>query len=421
MGMSGLAADRATIRSLLSDRLFCRVLGAQFATAMVVYSLNLAGVMLVEERTHSSVQTGAVILSSILPAFLASLLAGAVVDRRGQVEVLVASYLTLGLVAVAFWGGARQSSPGLILAVICLANAGAATLTQFALTGQLALLPDLVEKPHLMTANTLFQVSMVAAEGLGIALLGPVVIKLAGFSAVGMVGALLCLVALAFVATLPRRRPGVSPGQGKASPWRAVAADLQAGWQTVVHDRLLRLVVIQITLAGVLLLVLLALAPGLVFRDLGLDFEEVPFLALAGGLGFLLGAILMGHWERRLSRPAWIAVGLGAFGLGVGLVGLLSGKATHQHGWPMAPLILGAGLGLALVIIPARTVLQEHPPPALRGRVIAVQLALANAASVVSILVGGGLADQVGIRPVMGMLGVLAMGVSAVSLHYARG
>ena len=418
--MSGFPSEKATAKSLLNNRPFRRLLAAQFSAVAMVYSLNLAGVMLVEERTQSSVQTGLVILSSILPAFLASLVSGAVVDRWGRVRVLIVAHLAQSLVALAFWAGTRFSSPTLACVVVCIASAGIAAFTQFTITGELALLPDLIGKPHLMSANALFQISMVAAEGLGIVLLGPVVIKLTGFSAVGLVGTVLGLAATALVTTLPRDRFPAQPVGGKTPRWRGLGADLKAGWRTIVHDQLLRLVVIQATLAATLLLVLLSLAPGLVFRDLGLGAEAAPLLALPGGLGFVLGVLLMGRWEKRLSRPAWIAVGLGAFGLGVGLVSLLSGTAAQQYGWLIAPLILGAGLGLALVVIPARTVLQEHPSAAMRGRVIAAQLALANAASVVALLIGGGLADHLGIRPVMGMLGLLAMGVSAIGLHWAR-
>ena len=78
------------------------------------------------------------------------------------------------------------------------------------------------------------------------------------------------------------------------------------------------------------------------------------------------------------------------------------------------------GLALALVIIPARTVLQERPPAAMRGRVIAAQLALGNAAAVIPLLIGGTLADSLGIQPVMGLLGLLAVGGGVVGLRCAR-
>jgi hypothetical protein len=96
--------------------------------------------------------------------------------------------------------------------------------------------------------------------------------------------------------------------------------------------------------------------------------------------------------------------------------------ASGQPGglWLILPLILGMGVMLALIIISARVVLQEHPPAEMRGRVIAAQLAMANAVAVLPLLLGGSLADQIGIRPVMGVLGLLAIGVGLVGLRQAH-
>jgi MFS family permease len=89
----------------------------------------------------------------------------------------------------------------------------------------------------------------------------------------------------------------------------------------------------------------------------------------------------------------------------------------HSYG---LPVILGMGVMLALVIITARVVLQEHPPAEMRGRVIAAQLAMANAVAVLPLLLGGSLADQIGIRPVMGLLGLLAIAAGVVGLRQAH-
>jgi MFS family permease len=138
-------------------------------------------------------------------------------------------------------------------------------------------------------------------------------------------------------------------------------------------------------------------------------------LILPGGLGFVLGTFLMGRLERHLSRPAWIAAGLTGLGAAVGLLSL---SASQEGGlWLILPLIFGIGIALALVIVSARVVLQERPPAEMRGRVIAAQLALANAAAVLPLLLGGSLADHLGIRPVMGLLGLLAVGAGAISLR----
>ena len=196
--------------------------------------------------------------------------------------------------------------------------------------------------------------------------------------------------------------------------WR----DLQGGWRAIARDRLLSLVAIQATVAAPLLLVLLSLVPGLVWRHLGLGVEDAPFLILPGGLGFVLGAALVGRVEVRLSRPIWISLGLTGLGLAIVLLSLLS--AAGGLLWAIIAAIFGAGLALAFVIIPARTILQERPPAELRGRVISAQLALANAAAIVPLLLGGTLADQFGILPVMAGLGLIAIAAGAAGWAVVR-
>jgi len=418
--MGRFSLEMGEARSLLRNRLFGRLWAAQFSTSAVVYGLNLAGLALVEEQTRSSVQTGLVILSSILPAFLGSLVAGAVVDRFGRVQVLMVSHLSRALVALAFWGATQLFLPALAVMSIYAVNALVALLTQFAAPAEMALLPDLVGRTRLMSANTLFQFSLLVAEGVGIVFLGPLVIKLAGAPAMGLLGALLCLLALALVVTLPRDERRVGQTWKKGEGWASFRSDLQAGWHTIAQDRLLSLVTAQVTLAAVLLLVLLSLVPGLVSRHLGLSVEDAPFVILPGGVGFVLGAILVNRWEGRWSRQGWIAAGLTSVGLNVGLLCVLTGGNGREYLLLFLMSVLGIGLSLALVIIPARTVLQERPPAPLRGRVIAAQLALGNAMAVIPLLVGGAMADRLGIRPVMGLLSLLAVGTGAVGLRYRQ-
>ena len=415
--MSMPSLEKAKATALLKNRSFRRLWAAQFFTLTVVYGLALAGTVVIEELTHSSTQTGLLILSAILPAFLASLVSGVVVDRWGRRRVLLASHAARGLVALAFWAGTKFLPLTPALVTVYAANVAGVAFTQFAAPAELALLPDLVGKPRLLSANTLFQLSMLVAEGLGIIVLSPLVIKLFGPSAMGLLSAALCLLAVVLVAALPRD-PSTARKTDRRAWFRRNLVDLQAGWVTIARDRLLTLVAIQATLAATLLLVLLSLLPGLLSRHLGLGVENAPLLLLPGGLGFALGAFLVSRWGNRLGRETLIAVGFTGVGVSIGLMSILSGEAGHL--WLLIPPVFAMGLFLAAIIIPARVVLQERPPAEMRGRVIAAQLALANAFAVLPLLLGGSLADRLGIRPVMGLLGALALGAGAVGLYYVR-
>jgi MFS family permease len=424
-GIDSHTYEIRTLASLLKNGPFCRLWAAQFAAVMVYYGLTLAGAALAEQRTHSSAQIGLVILSSILPAFLASLVCGAVVDRWGRVQVLVFSKVVRIAIALAFWAGTQWLPTGLALATVYTVNVAGAVFTQFAIPAELALLPDLVDKEQLLSTNALIQLSTLVAQGLGIVALGPLVIKLAGAPAMGVIGAGLCLFALILIAALPKDRTSARCSPDSESVLASLGADLQTGWRTITRDRVLRLVAVQLTLASALLMVLLSLLPGMASTQLGLGVEDTPLLMLPGGLGFVLGSFLLGRLERRFSRPAWIALGLTGLGLTLGLLGFLGGRvegfrlvdAMPSAMWLLVLLILGLGLALAMIIIPARTVLQERPPAQQRGRVIAAQLALANAVAVLPLLLGGTLADHLGIQPVMGVMSLLAMGAGAIGLQ----
>jgi acyl-[acyl-carrier-protein]-phospholipid O-acyltransferase/long-chain-fatty-acid--[acyl-carrier-protein] ligase len=406
--------------ALLRNSSFGRLWVVQFCSMSMAYGLGLASAVAVEYLTHSSAQTGLVIVSSILPAFLASLFAGAAADRFGKLPMLLTSLAVRIVAAVAFWGTAQLGSPAIALAAIYAANITGIAATQFTAAAEASLLPDVVIDKHLLRANARFQLSLLAAEGFGIVVVAPSVVKVAGAPAVGVVAAFLYLVALLLAATLRRGSDAVGLSPEIRRGWASFATDVQAGWRTIVQDRMLGMVAVQATLAGVLLLVMLSLVPGLLSRHLALGVEDAPFLLLPGGIGFALGLFLVSRCERRLSRPAWIAAGLLGLGGALGLLALVSRRPSPATLPLMVPVILGLGLSLAMVIVPARTVLQERPPAEMRGRVIAAQLTLSNAAAVLPLLLGGALADRLGIQPVMGLLSLVAVSIGAVGWHYAR-
>ena len=72
-------------------------------------------------------------------------------------------------------------------------------------------------------------------------------------------------------------------------------------------------------------------------------------------------------------------------------------------------------------MVPAQTFLQERAPVELRGRVFAVQLMLSNFASIVPLLLLGGLADLIGVDRTLVLIGVLIAVAGAISVRIAPG
>lgn len=408
--------------ALRRNPLFLRLWISQFLAVAALYALNFAAVVAVAQTSLSTTQTGLVILSSMLPAFIGSLFAGVIVDRFERTRVLLLSHLVRALAGFFFWLSVSVLANDLGFLPIYILLVLSALFTQVAISAELALLPHYVEHPQLLRANSLLQVSMLAAEGLGVVAIGPLLARTAGAGTIGLISGGLTLGAALLVWRLPRvRMPARERTTAPLEVVRSVGEDFQAGWQAILCDRVLRTVVAQFAFTSALLLMLLSMMPALAALYLGLAVTDVSLLMVPGGIGFGLGAYLIARIGDRYSRLRWISGGLMTLGAAIALIVALTQTQTGVR-WP---LLIGAifamGVALAMAIISARTVVQERPAPALRGRVIAAQLALASALSIFPIVIGGMLADRVGVPPVMLLLALLALGSGAAGLRLNQG
>jgi hypothetical protein len=84
-------------------------------------------------------------------------------------------------------------------------------------------------------------------------------------------------------------------------------------------------------------------------------------------------------------------------------------------------LALIAGLGFVAIMVPAQTFLQERAPVVLRGRVFAVQLMLSNFASIVPLLLLGGLADVIGVDKTLLLIALLIALAGWISVRIVPG
>jgi MFS family permease len=84
-------------------------------------------------------------------------------------------------------------------------------------------------------------------------------------------------------------------------------------------------------------------------------------------------------------------------------------------------LALIAGFGFVSIMVPSQTHLQEQAPVELRGRVFAVQLMLSNVATIVPLLLLGGLADLIGVDKTLVLIGGLIGLAGWISRHIAPG
>ena len=262
--------DAGGTAAVLRNRNFLLLWLAQVATQiggnMVVYGLTV----LVFSSTHSDSMVALLLLTFLAPAVFFSAVAGVYVDRLDRRLILIVTNLLRAI----FFGLVYLA--GVNVAAIFVLNIAISTVTTFFAPAEAAMIPELVPRRQLLAANGLFTFTQNVAFALGFALLGPLVVKLAGPEVLILTVAFLYLVAMGFVITLPSVLPavaGMSAGEAVHGTERAVASvvgELREGLDYIRAHRSISWSLIYLGVTASLIGVLGVLGPHFATETLGL-------------------------------------------------------------------------------------------------------------------------------------------------------
>ncbi|MGI5837995.1 MAG: MFS transporter [Chloroflexota bacterium] len=425
-----LSQEKLPDSSIWKNRPFMLLWSAQAISQTAQNAIWFALMVLIENATHSSTQIGIAIVSYILPSVLFTVPAGVMVDRVDKRFVLV---LTNWLRAIAVLGYIFfHQSVWMIYGVTLVFS----IISQFFLPAEAAMIPVLVGRKRLITANSLFNLTFTASQLAGIVLIAPIAIKLFGADALFV--AIAVLFALCGFMVLPLPAGKVSPEQREETnsrkALRRFMLDLRETWDFIVSDRMATMAMVVLTSGATLSLVTAMLAPRYMVAIVGIRADDTVYVLAPAGVGMTLGALIIGRVTRWLPKELLIVVGM--LGVAVGL--LLLAVVTPVWGlifqiisWMVSPeqlptivslvsmvmLIAGVmGFSLSMVIICSQTILQEQAPIASRGRIFAVQIMLGNTASILPLVFIGGLADLLGVSRVLILLSVVMFGLGSMAM-----
>ncbi len=405
--------------SVLKNAQLLRLSAAQFASIAATYAIFFSSVVLVEEITRSSTLMGVMMFSLSLPGFIFGMLAGVWVDRYDRRRVLlVANALSL-LATLVFAAGTRWlQQDAMLLLTIFVSNFLLAALLQLTASARDAVLPRTVGDDQLLAANSILQVALICAQGAGTVVLAPVLLHAGGAPMVGTAGLLLFTLAAWAYSRLSDRIGSLAFLENGAR--RGVAWDeIRAGWRFIIGKRIVRSAIAYLVLMSGVILVIMTLLPGLVSRTWDFPIAQMPLLAVPGGLGFGLGVLLLGRIGSRFKEEAWLGAGLFALGAGLACIPLIP-ALTGLSVILFLLIAVGSGAGAAMVVIPARTLVQEQTPDSMRGRVTSTQLFLSNALSMAPLPILGGLADLFGIQRMFMFLGLFLVVTAVLSLRGSK-
>jgi len=428
-GFAPLVEPAASTIGVLRNRRFLSLWLAQLATQiggnMVLYGLTV----LVFTDTRLTSATSLLILTFLVPGVIFGAVAGVLVDRFDRRTILILTNILRGL---AFLAMVLVSSNVLL---VYLLNIVVSTVTTFFAPAEAAMIPELVERNQLLQANTLFMITLNGSIALGFALLGPVLVSLAGApSLIAIVGGLY-LVAAVLTMTLPAspagrtavRAAGTVGGAGTAVA--QTFSQLREGLDYIRRNPHIRWSLAYLTVASSLIGVLGALGPSFATSVLGLNATDFVVVVLPLGIGVVIGILALNVYGKYLPRQRVIDGGLLTLAVSLAIIAVAAPLSRFlQHATIIAAPQLGsmisilsivvavavvAGVAYAFVGIPSQTRLQEEIPADVRGRVFGVLNTLVSIASFLPIILVGPLADLIGTAAVM-LLVAGAVGVAGI-------
>lgn len=442
----------AGFRQVLTNRHFLLLWLAQLISQTILNAANFGLVVLVQNTTRSEILVSLAIVAFLLPAIPFSALAGVMVDRMNKRRVLwVSNILRVGTMLLIFVSLLYNQTLLFPLFVLIFLTS---LIGQFFTPAEGASIPLLVGKEELMPALSLFNITITLAQAIGYLLLGRVVatifppftlavsslhVHIASIDMLFVIVAALYGICTILILCIPKKAFVEQQQQWSQSEHgsfdflaelKKLWHDSLEIWRVIRVDKILFFSVIQLSLAGVIMQLIGSLSPTFVQQVLLRPAEDMSIILSPAAVSLISTAALLPRINNKVSKTRLTILGLVVMGIGFLLfpaVELLAWGVDRQH-WSQSPLlfwlvlavVFGLGIGMALMNIPAQTLVQEHAPEEKRAGVLSLQFMLFSAGSIPVLLFSGTFAQFIGLNPLIILIALSLLLTSWWSVHYIR-
>lgn len=341
-------------------------------------------IAIIESQFQAENQTisgwvSAITLASTIPAILFGAFAGVYVDRWPKKRVLVGTNIIRGLlllaVPVLLWltqGQVFLQLPVGFEVLIVLTFLGS-TLTQFFAPAEQAVISGIVEKPDLLSANSLYTTTMMGSLVVGFALGEPMLALADQWAAQFGLGVNIgkeLLVSFSFIMAgllllIIKTNEKLAT---RVTVEAHVLEDLKDGIRYLRDQRSIRVALIQLVSLFSVIASMTIVAVRLAEILPEIKASQFGFLLSAGGAGMGIGALLLGYLGKFFAHER-----LALFGSLGTVVALLSmSSSTNSLTWTVLSIVL-MGICGATIAIPMQTTVQSETPPEMRGKVFGLQ------------------------------------------------
>lgn len=379
-------------------------------------------IMLIDTQFQSAGQSisgwvSSIMIAFTIPAVLFGSVAGVYVDHWSKKGVLVATNLLRGFLVLAIppllwisqgWSPFAGLPIGfeLLLVITFLVS----TLTQFFAPAEQSAIPLMVERRHLLSANSLYTTTMMASVIVGFAVGQPLLAiadTLFGWvspNSPDIGKEILVGVSYVVAGLLLLFLQTTEKSDQEDQPPPHVWDNIRDGLRYLKHQPIVRAALLQLVILFSLFAALAVLAVRLAEIMPAIQSSQFGFLLAAGGVGMAIGAVIVGHGGQRISR---VQLSLyGSIGLASCLVAL--SLFTQQLIPTLITLVLLGGFA-AMIGIPMQTTIQERTPEEMRGKVFGLQNNAVNVALSLPLALAGLAENYLGLQPVFMILATVAI------------
>lgn len=404
---------------------------AEIFTQIPVNLLNFLLILVVFKLTNSNTAVSGIVLSFTLPAVFFGIIAGIYIDRWNKRTVLLIANISRALLLILL---ALFSDN---IYVIYILSFLITIITQFFIPAESPMIPLIVEKKHLLSANALFGIGIFGSILAAYLLSGPLLVSL-GITQTMLLLAGMLLIGGFFISLVKVPTSEEKKGFGLDHlriPMSTIMREVWEVGKVIMSSRHISHSLFLLALSQVLILTIAAIAPGYASEVLHVKIEQFPLLVVTPStIGIIVGAYLIANFMHAIKRDSIITSGI--FISAIVLIVMPYGNALASRDIvqtinAVLPRILFIsnidiiiflafilGIANAFVFIPSNTILQEKTDDEIRGKIYGVLNTLVGIFSFIPILAVGSFSDLIGVSSVLIGIGCSLLIIAVAKLIY---
>jgi len=419
--------SRNDMFAVLKIRPFSFMMISEFFSQFAFNMQHFVLIFVIFALTRSNTAVSGIILSFTIPAILFSLITGVFVDRWNKKNILFLTNILRGVFLIPFF------IPNLHIGFIYTFTFLIAVATQFFLPAESAIIPSLVPKRLLFSANAVFSLGIYSTTLIGYILSGPILLLLGKTYTFVFLAALFFVSAFFITLISINKKNNGKNIDVQITP--SLTYEAKEIFSFIRKTRKVMYALTMLTLAQAVIFMFAVLAPGYATNILKVQLESLSWILITpAAVGMGGGALILGSIGKKFNRK-WLS-SLGFLLAGASFIIFPFLNQVTSHGFvqflnKFLPSVLNItslhivvvmaavmGFAISLVFIPSNTTIQIETQESMRGRIYGFLNALIGAVSFLPVVLAGGLADLFGVSTVITGFGIIMVTIGLFFLAF---